>query len=117
MGIDHTAVLAYGLRVTLPDGVDTHPEEYFAEVAARYDGLELITAGAAEGGNLEYVIGTLLGEAEGRSLHGFRTVDVLPSSSDVPQRVLLATEIVKLGKNEKDLNPEGPAFYLGLWVY
>lgn len=117
MGIDHTAVLAYGVKVTLPEGVDAHPEEYFEEVAARYN-LKLITAGTAEGGVLEYVIGALLGKAESRYSHPFVPVDVAPSDTEPPlARVKLALAVAELREKEKDLNPVGPGFFLGLHVW
>lgn len=112
MGVDHTALLAFGVKVTVPDGTD-YPEEYLEDVADRYQGLEVIEAGSCYGA-LEYVIGFRLGKV---AFSGLERVDMTPGDEKLFARVSVAAEIEKLRKNEKDLTPEGPGFYLGLWVH
>ncbi len=113
MGVDHTAVIAFGVKVTAPDGTED-PEDYLEEVAGRYD-LKVIVAGSSYTGDPEYVIGFKLGKV---AYSGFERVDLAPEGSEpMLARVSVAAAIVKLKKEEKDLKPEGPGFYLGLWVH
>lgn len=115
MGIDHTSVLAYGVKVTVPPNTDDQ-EGYLDEIVRRYD-LKLSIAGSYYRSDaLEWVIGVNLGAVD---RNRFKRVDLDSSpgwqrfqSGEYP-----SAAIRRLKKGEPQLNPEGPGWFLGLLMH